>query len=263
MTRHETNRMWPLDVYRHSLKKKDKFKQIFLHVPLNASDVVLDVGCANGVFSYLIQDRVGELHALEPNAEYLDQARNLVEHAHFYHQTAVPLPFRDTFFDKALLLDVLYYTDEQATIAELFRVLKPGGMLIVSLPFLHPTFSLRWFKKILHVDLRHEGGSREGYDVEMITTLFGRGKWSNIDFAFHSILFVELFENLFNWLRRKKHISSQTSVAEGGVVSSTSYIWYKRMYWLLLPLVWIDHLLRACGAKGHGIIVFMQKEALI
>jgi ubiquinone/menaquinone biosynthesis C-methylase UbiE len=47
------------------------------------------------------------------------------------------LPFPDATFDRALCLDVLEHLtfDEQPrALAELFRVLKPGGALLVSIP---------------------------------------------------------------------------------------------------------------------------------
>jgi ubiquinone/menaquinone biosynthesis C-methylase UbiE len=47
------------------------------------------------------------------------------------------LPFPDGSFDRALCLDVLEhlaYEDQPRALAELFRVLRPGGELLVSVP---------------------------------------------------------------------------------------------------------------------------------
>lgn len=52
---------------------------------------------------------------------------------------AKKLPFRSNTFDTAIMLQVLEYIDEPSTgIHEVFRVLKPKGKFILSIPFLYP-----------------------------------------------------------------------------------------------------------------------------
>lgn len=49
------------------------------------------------------------------------------------------LPFADASFDTVLLLDVLEHVpDDRAVLDEIARVLKPGGLLLLSVPFLYP-----------------------------------------------------------------------------------------------------------------------------
>ncbi len=50
------------------------------------------------------------------------------------------LPFQDNNFDGIVLTEVLEHcTDPAAALAEVFRVLKPGGLLLVTSPFFWPT----------------------------------------------------------------------------------------------------------------------------
>lgn len=56
---------------------------------------------------------------------------------------AKKLPFKGDTFDMALLLQVLEHVDyPQAVINEAARILKPGGILIISCPFLYPLHDL-------------------------------------------------------------------------------------------------------------------------
>ena len=53
---------------------------------------------------------------------------------------ASPLPFRDGSFDAVLCTSVLEHVDNaEDTIAEIARTLRPGGRLIITVPFLYPT----------------------------------------------------------------------------------------------------------------------------
>jgi SAM-dependent methyltransferase len=53
--------------------------------------------------------------------------------------TATCLPFRDGSFATVLLLDVLEHVpDPESALAEVARVLAPGGRLLLTVPFLYP-----------------------------------------------------------------------------------------------------------------------------
>ena len=87
---------------------------------------VLDAGCGEGVLVEEYADRLA-IEGIDPNYSS-DRVRN---------GSLTALPFPDATFDGALCLDVLEHLsfDEQPrALAELFRALKPGGELLVSVP---------------------------------------------------------------------------------------------------------------------------------
>lgn len=87
---------------------------------------VLDAGCGEGV---LVDEYAGRLRieGLDPN-----YSSDRVTAG-----SLTALPYEDGRFDRALCLDVLEhlsYEEQPRAIAELYRVLRPGGELLVSIP---------------------------------------------------------------------------------------------------------------------------------
>jgi len=87
---------------------------------------VLDAGCGEGV---LVDEYADRLNISGVDANYTSPR--------IQHGSVTALPFPDAAFDRALCLDVLEhlsYDDQPRALAELFRVLPPGGQLLVSVP---------------------------------------------------------------------------------------------------------------------------------
>jgi 2-polyprenyl-3-methyl-5-hydroxy-6-metoxy-1,4-benzoquinol methylase len=87
---------------------------------------VLDAGCGEGV---LVDEYAGRLDIVGIDANYSS--------ARVTQASLTALPSAAASFDRALCLDVLEhlsYEDQARALAELWRVLKPGGMLFVSVP---------------------------------------------------------------------------------------------------------------------------------
>jgi SAM-dependent methyltransferase len=87
---------------------------------------VLDAGCGEGVLVEEYAQRLA-IEGLDPN-----YGSDLVRTG-----SLTGLPYADSTFDRALCLDVLEhltFEEQPRALAELFRVLKPGGVLLVSIP---------------------------------------------------------------------------------------------------------------------------------
>ncbi|CAN7463935.1 class I SAM-dependent methyltransferase [Neorhizobium sp. LjRoot104] len=117
------------------------FPWVARQLPLREGDRVLDVGCGPAWFwAAVINDIPGNL-----DLTLADQSSGMVEEAvsrctplPFGSVTglqaeAASLPFEDNSFDTVIAMHMLYHlSDPAAGIAEMFRVLKPGGSLAVT-----------------------------------------------------------------------------------------------------------------------------------
>ena len=87
---------------------------------------VLDAGCGEGVLVDEFHSRLA-IEGLDPN----------YSSAHVTRGSLTQLPYGPATFDRALCLDVLEhlsFDDQPRALAELFRVVKPGGELLVTVP---------------------------------------------------------------------------------------------------------------------------------
>ncbi|MEV4552214.1 class I SAM-dependent methyltransferase [Nonomuraea wenchangensis] len=107
---------------------------------------ILDAGCGAGPLFSELRDRGAIVTGVDASAGMLEQARRrLGADADLQvADLAGPLPFPDEAFDDVVASLVLHYLEDWGpTLAELRRVLKPGGRLLVSVD--HP-FSVALFQ---------------------------------------------------------------------------------------------------------------------
>lgn len=97
---------------------------------------VLDAGCGTGVYLQRFA-RLGLVPVgLEPAEGMIAAARRDNPGVRIEHGVITDLPFADASFDAVTAIEVLRYlhrADIQTAYAELLRVLKPGGLLFVTL----------------------------------------------------------------------------------------------------------------------------------
>jgi ubiquinone/menaquinone biosynthesis C-methylase UbiE len=103
----------------------------------------LDVGCGTGYHLGLVQDIVG----LDPSREMLEKAKS--KGKKLVHGKGEKLPFPDGGFDTVLcLFSVLNVCDAERTVREIRRVLKSGGLAIVSVASAWDHTHMSFWRKI-------------------------------------------------------------------------------------------------------------------
>ena len=125
---------------------------------------VLDAGCGEGV---LVDEYASRLAISGVDVNY--------ESERVAHASVTRLPFPDASFDRALCLDVLEhlaFEDQAGALGELFRVLAPGGELLVSVPNLahlqsRVQFLLRGRLIRTASELKHPGDRPAGEYIQL------------------------------------------------------------------------------------------------
>lgn len=126
--------------YDYGMRKRSRF--VTRH---KQSGKLLDVGCSTGVFLAGMRDQgAWEPHGVEVSAEVAEIARR--EHAlDVFAGTLEEAAFPDRQFDVVTMWDVLEHLhDPAASLAEIHRILKEDGILVVRVPNL-ASWDAQWF----------------------------------------------------------------------------------------------------------------------
>ena len=127
------------------------------------------MGCGPGFYAAAIADRGATVTALDGSAELLRIAERAAgERGTFVrHDLEQPLPLADASFDLAVMALVYHHVHaRQQLLAELRRVLRPGGRLLVSTT--HPMSEQRWLGGSYYEGGRVEapvGGPGPGFSI--------------------------------------------------------------------------------------------------
>ena len=124
------------DQYDRLRPVDDNWREIF-ELVVREGDLrgqrVLDCGCGTGRLARaLVETAAARVWGVDPEPEMLRVARSTVPAGVGLKQGwAEELPFRDDWFDRAVMWLVCHLVDRPASFRELRRVLAPGGQLVV------------------------------------------------------------------------------------------------------------------------------------
>jgi ubiquinone/menaquinone biosynthesis C-methylase UbiE len=96
---------------------------------------VLEVGCGEGYGISLLAPKVTNYMAVDKFATNVDRYAANFSHVKFQQMSVPPLQFPDNTFDYIVTFQVIeHIEDDEKMVAEMSRVLKPGGKMIMTTP---------------------------------------------------------------------------------------------------------------------------------
>jgi demethylmenaquinone methyltransferase/2-methoxy-6-polyprenyl-1,4-benzoquinol methylase len=110
-----------------------RLEQTLKVLALPHAGTLLDAGGGTGRVAEALRPHVGSVFVADVSRGMLEQARRKDLAA--ASAESERLPFADGAFDRVLMVDALHHVVHQGeTVRELYRVLKPGGRLVIEEP---------------------------------------------------------------------------------------------------------------------------------
>jgi SAM-dependent methyltransferase len=170
---------------------------------------VLEIGCGNGRFSQAMAARGHDVVGLDLRAEGLRAIRATSDPLKALQADAGRLPLQAETFDVAVLMDILEHADDGAVLAEAWRVLRPGGALILTVPALPWLWSFR----------DEAAGHRRRYTRRSLTGVVRTAGFECLETRYYQCLLLPLVA-LTRVVGRKVHSTRELEEQPGPVVNA-------------------------------------------
>ena len=124
--------------------------------------LLLDIGCSDKKFKKIVPEEIKYI-----GLDYYTTATYLYKSRPDCYGDGRALPFADNSFDIVIIKDVLEHISEPwLAFKEISRVLKDGGMLLVTVPFLYPLHDAPYdYHRFTIYSLRH-AAEKFGYSIK-------------------------------------------------------------------------------------------------
>ena len=118
---------------------KRRAKRMIQQLELKNGDKILDLGCGDGYYSYLLSrfSLKIKVTGIDNHAAAIESAKRQArkKNVKFIIGNAEKLPFPENYFDKIVMSEIIEHVkDDERVLREARRVLKSGGILVLTTP---------------------------------------------------------------------------------------------------------------------------------
>lgn len=259
---------WQIQIFKRSIKKKDKLKLLEKGLKINTKDTILDLGCAQGILSHFLRQKGGFWVSVDQDFANMQTAKSLLEKNLLQIGPGI-LPFKSESFDKVVCLDYLeHIEDDDLCLQEIHRVLKKGGHLILSTPHIGKFLMLHRLRSLLGMKLEFFGHKREGYNLKELKPKLENAQLQLENHRTFSRFFSEFIELIINFLYIKFYSKKGPGKLRDGHIKPASSEEFQsknktfKFYSFVYPVVWffsrLDKLL--FFHKGYSLLAWAKKS---
>lgn len=135
-----SNKNWTgerLETFIHSRDAVDHLHRYALACEYVAGKTVLDIACGEGYGSHIMSGNATAVFGVDIDIATIRKARlkYVKENLEFKEGSTDAIPFEDAMFDVVVSFETIEHHDKhELMLSEIKRVLKPGGLMILSTP---------------------------------------------------------------------------------------------------------------------------------
>ncbi len=153
----QADKIWGREGLVGKMRVKRRASLIIKKASLDENKKVLEIGCGTGEFTYYLSRSKSKIIATDIFKEFLDIARKKASFSNVQFQCARGESlenFSNNYFDVVCGISILHHLDIELALKNIYRVLKPKGIMIFSEPnMLNPQIliqkNITFIKKIL------------------------------------------------------------------------------------------------------------------
>jgi 2-polyprenyl-3-methyl-5-hydroxy-6-metoxy-1,4-benzoquinol methylase len=183
---------WAILVFNKSVLKQRKFKEVTDLLGPTDQLNCLDIGGDNGIISYMLRKNGGDWKSADLDPSSVESIKKLV-HTEVYQIDGNRTPFRANEFDRVAIVDFLeHIPNDDRFIAEMYRIIKPGGVLVINVPNIKGGILKKMRIAFGQTDEKH-GHLRPGYTLTTLEKLLA-DKFTFVRSRTYSKFFSELID---------------------------------------------------------------------
>ncbi len=228
----------------------------FRYFPLSPNDVLLDLGCGEGrhcINAYLLENiiSIGADLSFRDLQTAMQKFKPFVSmgQGNFYLQqvNAGKLPFADASIDKIICSEVLEHIENYSIVLEeINRVLKPNGLLAISVPRYWPEKICWWLSDAYH--------QVEGGHIRIFTSKLLKQVLTDSGFVFYKRHWAHALHAPYWWLKCLLWNSQDNS--------RLIKLYHRFLVWDLMQKPWLTQTLEKClnPLMGKSVVMYFVKQ---